>query len=131
MTVVADALSSGQSKVSVASDRVKAGESTTVTFVAKDAHGNAISGLSLSTSLTGAASEGANVSSWSEQGDGSYVAALTTGGKTGDLRIMPLFNGQPATSDAAQLTVVAGDQAVSTSTLTVKMPILLLKVRRN
>ncbi|EOU43826.1 adhesin/invasin [Escherichia sp. KTE114] len=120
VTVVADALSSGQSKVSVASDRVKAGESTTVTFVAKDAHGNAISGLSLSTSLTGAASEGANVSSWSEQGDGSYVATLTTGGKTGDLRIMPLFNGQPATTDAAQLTVVAGDQAVSTSTLTVK-----------
>ncbi|HEI2548383.1 TPA: inverse autotransporter beta domain-containing protein [Escherichia coli] len=120
VTVVADALSSGQSKVSVASDRVKAGESTTVTFVAKDAHGNAISGLSLSTSLTGAASEGANVSSWSEQGDGSYVATLTTGGKTGDLRIMPLFNGQPAATDAAQLTVVAGDQAVSTSTLTVK-----------
>ena len=120
VTVVADALSSGQSKVSVASDRVKAGESTTVTFVAKDAHGNAISGLSLSTSLTGAASEGANVSSWREQGDGSYVATLTTGGKTGDLRIMPLFNGQPAATDAAQLTVVAGDQAVSTSTLTVK-----------
>ena len=120
VTVVADALSSGQSKVSVAADRVKAGESTTVTLVAKDAHGNAISGLSLSTSLTGTASEGANVSNWSEQGDGSYVATLTTGGKTGELRIMPLFNGQPATTDAAQLTVVAGDQAVSTSTLTVK-----------
>ncbi len=120
VTVVADALSSGQSKVSVAADRVKAGESTTVTLVAKDAHGNAISGLSLSTSLTGAASEGASVSSWTEKGDGSYVATLTTGGKTGDLHIMPLFNGQPAATDAAQLTVVAGDQAVSTSTLTVK-----------
>ncbi len=53
VTVVADALSSNQSKVSVAEDHVKAGESTTVTLVAKDAHGNAISGLSLSASLTG------------------------------------------------------------------------------
>ncbi len=58
VTVVADALSSNQSKVSVAEDHVKAGESTTVTLVAKDAHGNAISGLSLSASLTGTASEG-------------------------------------------------------------------------
>ena len=86
VTVVADALSSGQSTVSVAEDHVKAGESTTVTLIAKDAHGNAISGLSLSASLTGAASEGATVSSWTEQGDGSYVATLTTGGKTGELR---------------------------------------------
>ncbi len=45
VTVVADALSSNQSKVSVAEDHVKAGESTTVTLIAKDAHGNAISGL--------------------------------------------------------------------------------------
>lgn len=58
VTVVADALSSNQSKVSVAEDHVKAGESTTVTLVAKDAHGNAISGLALSASLTGTASEG-------------------------------------------------------------------------
>ncbi len=58
ITVVADALSSNQSKVSVAEDHVKAGESTTVTLIAKDAHGNAISGLSLSASLTGTASEG-------------------------------------------------------------------------
>lgn len=35
VTVVADALSSGQSTVSVAADRVKAGESTTVTLIAK------------------------------------------------------------------------------------------------
>lgn len=63
VTVVADALSSNQSKVSVAEDHVKAGESTTVTLVAKDAHGNAISGLSLSASLTGTASEGATISS--------------------------------------------------------------------
>lgn len=117
VTVVADALSSGQSKVSVAADRIKAGESTTVTLVAKDAHGNAISGLSLSASLTGAASEGATVSSWTEKGDGSYVATLTTGGKTGDLHIMPLFNGQPAATDAAQLTVVAGDMSVANNTL--------------
>ncbi|EFO1591063.1 intimin-like adhesin FdeC [Escherichia coli] len=127
VTVVADALSSGQSKVSVAADRIKAGESTTVTLVAKDAHGNAISGLSLSASLTGAASEGATVSSWTEKGDGSYVATLTTGGKTGDLHIMPLFNGQPAATDAAQLTVVAGDQAVSNSTLTVKDSVLAVE----
>ncbi len=45
VTVVADALSSNQSKVSVAEDHVKAGESTTVTLIAKDAHGNTISGL--------------------------------------------------------------------------------------
>lgn len=35
VTVVADALSSNQSKVSVAEDHVKAGESTTVTLIAK------------------------------------------------------------------------------------------------
>ncbi|EFB3761674.1 hypothetical protein FPZ27_12580, partial [Escherichia coli] len=102
VTVVADALSSNQSKVSVAEDHVKAGESTTVTLIAKDAHGNTISGLSLSASLTGTASEGATVSSWTEKGDGSYVATLTTGGKTGELRVMPLFNGQPAATEAAQ-----------------------------
>lgn len=67
VTVVADALSSNQSKVSVAEDHVKAGESTTVTLIAKDAHGNTISGLSLSASLTGTASEGATVSSWTEK----------------------------------------------------------------
>ncbi|MFO6485263.1 invasin domain 3-containing protein [Escherichia coli] len=113
--MVADALSSNQSKVSVAEDHV-AGESTTVTLVAKDAHGNAISGLSSSASLTGTASEGATVSSWTEKGDGSYVATLTTGGKTGELRVMPLFNGQPAT-EAAQLTVIAGEMSSANSTL--------------
>ncbi|HGC3978483.1 TPA: inverse autotransporter adhesin FdeC [Escherichia coli] len=117
VTVVADALSSGQSTVSVAKDHVKAGESTTVTLIAKDAHGNAISDLSLSASLTGAASEGATVSNWTEQGDGSYVATLTTGGKTGELLVMPLFNGQPAATDAARLTVVAGDMSSANSTL--------------
>ncbi len=117
VTVVADALSSNQSKVSVAEDHVKAGESTTVTLVAKDAHGNAISGLSLSASLTGTASEGATVSSWTEKGDGSYVATLTTGGKTGELRVMPLFNGQPAATEAAQLTVIAGEMSSANSTL--------------
>ncbi|HDW8581540.1 TPA: intimin-like adhesin FdeC [Escherichia coli] len=117
VTVVADALSSGQSTVSVAADRVKAGESTTVTLVAKDAHGNAISGLSLSASLTGTASEGATISSWTEKGDGSYVATLTTGGKTGELRVMPLFNGQPAATEAAQLTVIAGEMSSANSTL--------------
>ncbi len=117
VTVVADALSSNQSKVSVAEDHVKAGESTTVTLIAKDAHGNAISGLSLSASLTGAASEGATVSNWTEQGDGSYVATLTTGGKTGELLVMPLFNGQPAATDAARLTVVAGEMSSANSTL--------------
>ena len=115
VTVVADALSSNQSKVSVAEDHVKAGESTTVTLVAKDAHGNAISGLSLS--ATGTASEGATVSSWTEKGDGSYVATLTTGGKTGELRVMPLFNGQPAATEAAQLTVIAGEMSSANSTL--------------
>lgn len=117
VTVVADALSSNQSKVSVAEDHVKAGESTTVTLVAKDAHGNDISGLSLSASLTGTASEGATVSSWTEKGDGSYVATLTTGGKTGELRVMPLFNGQPAATEAAQLTVIAGEMSSANSTL--------------
>lgn len=117
VTVVADALSSNQSKVSVAEDHVKAGESTTVTLIAKDAHGNAISGLSLSASLTGTASEGATVSSWTEKGDGSYVATLTTGGKTGELRVMPLFNGQPAATEAAQLTVIAGEMSSANSTL--------------
>ncbi|EHO0093855.1 intimin-like adhesin FdeC [Escherichia coli] len=114
VTVVADALSSNQSKVSVAEDHVKAGESTTVTLIAKDAHGNTISGLSLSASLTGTASEGATVSSWTEKGDCSYVATLTTGGKTGELRVMPLFNGQPA---ATQLTVIAGEMSSANSTL--------------
>ncbi|HCO0299193.1 TPA: intimin-like adhesin FdeC [Escherichia coli] len=113
VTVVADALSSNQSKVSVAEDHVKAGESTTVTLVAKDAHGNAISGLSLSASLTGTASEGATVSSWTEKGDGSYVATLTTG----ELRVMPLFNGQPAATEAVQLTVIAGEMSSANSTL--------------
>lgn len=117
VTVVADALSSNQSKVSVAEDHVKAGESTTVTLIAKDAHGNAISGLSLSASLTGAASEGATVSGWTEKGDGSYVATLTTGGKTGELLVMPLFNGQPAATEAAQLTVIAGEMSSANSTL--------------
>ncbi|MEL9492934.1 intimin-like adhesin FdeC [Escherichia coli] len=117
VTVVADALSSNQSKVSVAEDHVKAGESTTVTLVAKDAHGNAISGLALSASLTGTASEGATVSSWTEKGNGSYVATLTTGGKTGELRVMPLFNGQPAATEAAQLTVIAGEMSSANSTL--------------
>ena len=117
VTVVADALSSNQSKVSVAEDHVKAGESTTVTLIAKDAHGNTISGLSLSASLTGTASEGATVSSWTEKGDGSYVATLTTGGKTGELRVMPLFNGQPAATEAAQLTVIAGEMSSANSTL--------------
>ncbi|OSL85529.1 putative adhesin [Escherichia coli TA249] len=117
VTVVADALSSNQSKVSVAEDHVKAGESTTVTLIAKDAHGNAISGLSLSASLTGTASEGATISSWTEKGDGSYVATLTTGGKTGELRVMPLFNGQPAATEAAQLTVIAGEMSSANSTL--------------
>jgi len=124
VTVVADALSSNQSKVSVAEDHVKAGESTTVTLIAKDAHGNTISGLSLSASLTGTASEGATVSSWTEKGDCSYVATLTTGGKTGELRVMPLFNGQPAATEAAQLTVIAGEMSSANSTLvadTVKM----------
>ncbi|EGO8562897.1 invasin domain 3-containing protein, partial [Escherichia coli] len=117
VTVVADALSSNQSKVSVAEDHVKAGESTTVTLIAKDAHGNAISGLSLSASLTGAASEGATVSGWTEKGDGSYVATLTTGGKTDELLVMPLFNGQPAATEAAQLTVIAGEMSSANSTL--------------
>ncbi|TLI80034.1 intimin-like adhesin FdeC [Escherichia sp. E2562] len=117
VTVVADALSSGQSTVSVAKDHVKAGESTTVTLIAKDVHGNAISGLSLSASLTGVASAGATVSNWTEQGDGSYVATLTAGGKTGELLVMPLFNGQPAATDAAHLTVVAGDMSSANSTL--------------
>lgn len=117
VTVVADALSSNQSKVSVAEDHVKAGESTTVTLIAKDAHGNTISGLSLSASLTGTASEGATVSSWTEKGDCSYVATLTTGGKTGELRVMPLFNGQPAATEAAQLTVIAGEMSSANSTL--------------
>ncbi|WP_186803788.1 invasin domain 3-containing protein, partial [Escherichia coli] len=76
-----------------------------------------ISDLSLSASLTGAASEGATVSNWTEQGDGSYVATLTTGGKTGELLVMPLFNGQPAATDAARLTVVAGDMSSANSTL--------------
>lgn len=115
--MVADALSSNQSKVSVAEDHVKAGESTTVTLIAKDAHGNTISGLSLSASLTGTASEGATVSSWTEKGDCSYVATLTTGGKTGELRVMPLFNGQPAATEAAQLTVIAGEMSSANSTL--------------
>ncbi|EMW87885.1 inverse autotransporter adhesin FdeC [Escherichia coli] len=117
VTVVADALSSNQSKVSVAEDHVKAGESTTVTLIAKDAHGNTISGLSLSASLTGTASEGATVSSWTEKSDCSYVATLTTGGKTGELRVMPLFNGQPAATEAAQLTVIAGEMSSANSTL--------------
>ncbi|ELO6247305.1 hypothetical protein FCX99_04195 [Escherichia coli] len=98
-------------------DHVKAGESTTVTLIAKDAHGNTISGLSLSASLTGTASEGATVSSWTEKGDCSYVATLTTGGKTGELRVMPLFNGQPAATEAAQLTVIAGEMSSANSTL--------------
>lgn len=88
-----------------------------MTLIAKDAHGNTISGLSLSASLTGTASEGATVSSWTEKGDGSYVATLTTGGKTGELRVMPLFNGQPAATEAAQLTVIAGEMSSANSTL--------------
>ncbi|MGQ7157304.1 hypothetical protein ACUODF_47930, partial [Escherichia coli] len=63
------------------------------------------------------ASEGATVSSWTEKGDGSYVATLTTGGKTGELRVMPLFNGQPAATEAAQLTVIAGEMSSANSTL--------------
>lgn len=65
----------------------------------------------------GTASEGATVSSWTEKGDGSYVATLTTGGKTGELRVMPLFNGQPAATEAAQLTVIAGEMSSANSTL--------------
>ncbi|EFH7448722.1 hypothetical protein GKB25_17035, partial [Escherichia coli] len=68
-------------------------------------------------SLTGTASEGATVSSWTEKGDCSYVATLTTGGKTGELRVMPLFNGQPAATEAAQLTVIAGEMSSANSTL--------------
>ncbi|HFG4068463.1 TPA: inverse autotransporter beta domain-containing protein [Escherichia coli] len=115
--VVADALSSGQSKVSVASDKVKAGDSTIVTLVAKDAHGNAISGLSLSATLTGAAAEGANISNWAEENGGTYIATLTAGVKTGEISIMPLINGQPAASEAAILTVIARDISLTNSTL--------------
>ncbi len=45
VTVVADALSSGQSTVSVAADRVKAAGKHNRDAYCKDAHGNAISGL--------------------------------------------------------------------------------------
>ena len=117
VTVVADTLSSGQSKVSVASDKVKAGDSTIVTLVAKDAHGNAISGLSLSATLTGAAAEGATISNWAEENGGTYIATFTAGVKTGEISIMPLINGQPAASEAAILTVIARDISLTNSTL--------------
>ncbi|MGL5384920.1 MAG: invasin domain 3-containing protein, partial [Serratia sp. (in: enterobacteria)] len=80
---------------------------TTVTYTAQDAYGNAVSGLTPDYTLTGSET-GTTFDDFTETSTGIYTGTLTAGTTTGGTAaLMPQVNGSDAAKEPAQLTLEA------------------------
>ncbi|MBA8500454.1 inverse autotransporter beta domain-containing protein [Escherichia fergusonii] len=105
--ISADELSPADSAVTVMPERIVAdgGTPTTVTYTAKDAHDNPVSGLALTLSVSGVT--GTSFSGFTDEGNGLYRGTLT-GTESGTANLMPQVNGTDAAQAAVSLTLTAG-----------------------
>ncbi|MBO0260481.1 hypothetical protein J0S26_24490, partial [Escherichia coli] len=90
-----------------ASIKADGAEATTVTYQARDAHGNLVPLQATDVTLSVSGVEATTFSGFTESVPGVYVGTLT-GTRTGTASLMPQVNGSDAAKDAAQLTLTAG-----------------------
>ncbi|WP_422111122.1 invasin domain 3-containing protein [Escherichia fergusonii] len=111
LTLVAGDVDPLKSEVSVSPSVIVADGSAqaTVTYVAVDTHGNAVSGLTApGLSISGVPDT--TFSGFMESGTkGTYTGVLTSGTTAGEATLMPQAGGQDMAKAAATLTLVAGD----------------------
>lgn len=114
-TITVGDLAPANSGVSVSPDSIVANgsDSTTVTFSAKDAHDNPVSGLTGLT-LTVADVDDTRFVGFADEGNGTYTGTLT-GGTTagGTATLMPQWNGVDAAQRAATLTMTEAPVAIT------------------
>ncbi len=113
------------STVTVASQTVVSGTTTTLTFIARDAGGNPIGVGGLSVVFTlGIGTSTGTISATTDQGNGTYTA-LFTGVLVGTPReIGATLGGQPLTSAKPTITVTPGAVSLAQSTLAVGASVL-------
>ncbi|PAZ22508.1 inverse autotransporter adhesin-like protein YeeJ, partial [Escherichia coli] len=119
LTLTAGDMVADKSTVSVQPASIKAdgAEATTVTYQARDAHGNLVPLQATDVTLSVSGVEATTFSGFAESVPGVYVGTLT-GTRTGTASLMPQVNGSDAAKDAAQLTLTAGAPYANSSTVT-------------
>ncbi|WP_249540069.1 Ig-like domain-containing protein, partial [Escherichia coli] len=119
LTLTAGDMVADKSTVSVQPASIKAdgAEATTVTYQARDAHGNLVPLQATDVTLSVSGVEATTFSGFTESVPGVYVGTLT-GTRTGTASLMPQVNGSDAAKDAAQLTLTAGAPYANSSTVT-------------
>ncbi len=125
MTVVAGEMSSANSTLVADNEAPTVKATTELTFTAKDAYGNLVTGLKPDApQFSGAASTGTerpSTGDWTETSNGVYVATLTLGSAAGQLSVMPRVNGQNAVAQPLVLNVAGDASQAVISDMTVKV----------
>ncbi len=120
-TVIAGAVSLGQSSVSVSTATTTSGSVVTLTLVTRDAAGNALPTGGLAVAFTkGSGTSDGDISVTTDLGDGSYTATFTATA-AGDARaIGATIGGAPLTSAAPTITVTPGPVSVVQSSAAIR-----------
>ncbi|WP_249941354.1 Ig-like domain-containing protein, partial [Escherichia coli] len=118
LTLTAGDMVADKSTVSVQPASIKAdgAEATTVTYQARDAHGNLVPLQATDVTLSVSGVDETTFSGFTESVPGVYVGTLT-GTRTGTASLMPQVNGSDAAKEAAQLMLTAGAPVSNTSSI--------------
>lgn len=110
VTVTPGAVSAVRSTLTADRQSLTVKESTMLTLTAKDARDNPVTGLQPEIPVFGGTADDGNatVTVWTDNGNGTYTATLTTGEKAGELSVMPRVNGQDA-ADRPLILTLNGD----------------------
>ncbi len=119
---VAGPIDAKHSTITLTSDKPVVGGTLTAIWSAKDANDNPVTGITPEApSLSGAASSGASVSDWTDNGDGTWTAQISLGTTAGELIVMPRVNGQNAVAQPLVLNVAGDTSQAVISDMTVKV----------
>ncbi|ENX4473596.1 inverse autotransporter beta domain-containing protein, partial [Enterobacter roggenkampii] len=77
VTLTAGDVDSAHSEIKATPTTMSVGDNSVLIFTAHDSHGNPITGLTVGQVLSGPAAATASVSTWHDNGDGTYSATLT------------------------------------------------------
>lgn len=108
VSLITGALDNTNSVLTISSNDLEVNSTALLTYIAQDIYGNPITNLTLNTVLKGSAAIDATISQWSNKGNGTYTAKLMTGSRSGELTIMPTFNGNNALHQPLNLYIHAG-----------------------
>ncbi len=119
---VAGPIDTKHSTITLTSDKPVVGGTITAIWSAKDANDNPVTGIAPEVpSLSGAASVGASVSDWTDNGDGTWTAQISLSTTAGELIVMPRVNGQNAVAQPLVLNVAGDTSQAVISDMTVKV----------